>query len=137
MTSQLSSDLRAYTGQRVAVCSALELREHMIAQPLLRVTGDVRPPEALTRSVLHDRVHLLQQQFDYVIIDCPPLRRASDAMLLARRTDGLCLIIEAGKTTRSELQSHMAAAAMSNVRVFGLILNKRRYPVPEFIYRML
>jgi hypothetical protein len=137
VTSRLSADLRLYTGDRVATCSALELRESGATPSVPLLPGDVPSSDNGGRSPKTDAIKLLQQQFDYILVDCPALRYSSDALVLSRRMDGLCLVIEAGRTTRSEVQSQLSAAALSGIRVFGLILNKRRYPVPDFIYRML
>ncbi len=137
ITHRLSADLRQCTGQRVATCSALELWESSTPGLVpIEEEHDTDPcPGNAPGS--RDAIDLLQQHFDYLIVDCPPLSRAPDAMMLAKRIDGLCLIIEAGRTTKSELQSHLSTISLSGVRIFGLVFNKRRNPVPDFIYRML
>jgi hypothetical protein len=137
VTDRLSTDLRLYTGERVATCSAVELWESSVS-PLLPVPADESGmATAAARPSRADTIDLLRQHFGYIIVDCPPLRHSPDAMVLAKRMDGLCLVIEAGRTTRSEVQSYLSPIASSGTRVFGLVLNKRKYPVPNFIYRML
>ncbi len=79
----------------------------------------------------------LRHEFDYVLIDCPSLRQSADALLLGKASDGVCLVVAAGDTTRTEIQGAVNALAQVSVPLVGFVLNKRTYPVPNFIYKSL
>lgn len=79
----------------------------------------------------------LQLRFDYVLIDCPSLKTSTAAAQLAPLMDGIALVIEAGRTRRDEIQSAQRTLALTQGRFLGFVLNKRQYPVPEWLYRRL
>lgn len=81
------------------------------------------------------RMGELRDQFDYLVIDAPPLTRYADAMTLGQLADGLVLVLEANATRREVAQSIAANLQSAKVRMLGAVLNKRTYPIPEAIYR--
>src|ERR1700734_3786739 len=54
----------------------------------------------LTSGRMKDRVSELRKEFDYVLIDAPPLNEYSDAIALGQISDGLVLVLEANATRR-------------------------------------
>ena len=101
--------------------------------------GLLRPdsPNLLTTSRFKERLLELRTEFDFVIIDAPPLTRYSDAVVLGQLSDGLVLILEANATRREA-----AAVAANNLRstdvtILAAVLNKRSYPIPSKIYHLL
>ena len=57
-----------------------------------------------------------------VIFDSPPLMAASEASVLASQMGQVIVVVEAGKTTDSELKNALGRVESSNV--IGLLLNK-------------
>jgi capsular exopolysaccharide synthesis family protein len=84
---------------------------------------------------LKTRLSELRKEFDYVVIDAPPLARYADAVTLGQIADGLVLVLEAHATRREIAQSIASNLQAAKVRVLGAVLNKRTYPIPEAIYR--
>jgi protein-tyrosine kinase len=60
--------------------------------------------------------------FDWVLLDSPPVTLLSDAHLLAWLTDGVLLVIEAGKTPSKLVRR--AIAELGAERVLGTVLNR-------------
>jgi capsular exopolysaccharide synthesis family protein len=81
------------------------------------------------------RFEELRNDFDYTIVDAPPLSRYADAVALGQLADGLVLILEANSTRREVAQSIAANLQAAKVRVLGAVLNKRTFPIPEVLYR--
>jgi capsular exopolysaccharide synthesis family protein len=97
----------------------------------------VDSPALLASDHLRGRIEELRKQFDFVIIDAPPLSRYSDGVVLGQLADGLVMVIEANSTRREA-----AAAVAENLRsvkvpILAAVLNKRTFPIPEKIYSML
>jgi Mrp family chromosome partitioning ATPase len=91
----------------------------------------------LNSSLIGRRIGELKSSFDFVILDSAPIGESSDAFALCQFTDGLVLVLEAGKTRRET-----ALVAASNLRAAGIpilggVLNKRTFPIPESIYKRL
>jgi Mrp family chromosome partitioning ATPase len=84
---------------------------------------------------LKARLCELRKEFDYVVIDAPPLARYADAVTLGQISDGLVLVLEAHATRREVAQSIASNLQAAKVKVLGAVLNKRTYPIPEAIYR--
>lgn len=97
------------------------------------LTGD--STRLLRSERLKVRLSELRSEFDYVVVDAPPLARYADAVTLGQIADGLVLVLEAHTTRREVAQSIAANLQASKVKVLGAVLNKRTYPIPEAIYR--
>ena len=98
---------------------------------------DAESPNVLTPEHLRHVLHQLRQEFEFVIIDAPPLARYSDAIVLGQLSDGLVLIIEADSTRRAAASVVTANLKSANVSVLAGVLNKRTFPIPEMLYRRL
>ncbi|MBI0446379.1 P-loop NTPase [Deinococcus sp. DB0503] len=72
------------------------------------------------------RTHLERwsEGYDYVLIDTPPMLSLPDTLAVAPFTDGVLLVVEAGKTRLADVERTIQNARVANVRVLGLVLNK-------------
>jgi Mrp family chromosome partitioning ATPase len=62
-------------------------------------------------------------QFDYVIIDTPPLNVVADALPLIKNSDGVILVVRSGISTYPELNKTVKSLEMVNAKILGIILN--------------
>jgi Mrp family chromosome partitioning ATPase len=79
----------------------------------------------------------LRKEFDFIIIDAPPMTRHADAIALGQVSDGLVLILEAESTRREAALAVVENLRLSQVQILGAVLNKRVFPIPEQIYSKL
>lgn len=91
----------------------------------------------LNPARLHARFSELRTQFDYVVIDTPPMAESSDGMLLAQAADGAILVVGSLSTRREAARAVKQSFDAANVSVLGVVLNKRTYPIPEVLYRRI
>jgi succinoglycan biosynthesis transport protein ExoP len=91
----------------------------------------------LSTDHLRDRVDEMRTQFDFVIIDAPPLTRYSDAVVLGQLSDGLVMVIEANTTRREAAAAVAESLRSAKVPILAAVLNKRTFPIPQSIYKML
>jgi Mrp family chromosome partitioning ATPase len=91
----------------------------------------------LNSDLLQKRFVDLRKEFDYVLIDAPPLTRYSEAIVLGKLADGLVLILEANSTRREVAISMAESLRAAQVRILGAVLNKRTFPIPERLYNFL
>jgi Mrp family chromosome partitioning ATPase len=92
-------------------------------------------PSLLNSNRIKARFEELRKEFDYTLVDAPPLSRYGDAVALGQLADGLVLVLEANSTRRDVAQSVAANLQAAKVRVLGAVLNKRTFPIPEALYR--
>ena len=84
-----------------------------------------------------DSVDALRVSFDNILIDCGPLHESADAAVLASSVDGVVIVVEAGRSRRDQIVNAQRTVAQAGGNFLGFVLNKRRYPVPEWLYRRL
>jgi Mrp family chromosome partitioning ATPase len=94
-----------------------------------------RPGEEIDTGL--DLVDALRVAFDNILIDCRSLRSSSDAAVLASSVDGVVIVVEAGHARRDEILNAQRTIETAGGNFLGFVLNKRRYPVPEWLYRRL
>ena len=84
-----------------------------------------------------DPLQALAANFAYTLIDCPAIGTSLEAELLAPDVDGFVLVVEADRTRREDILRARRTIEMANGKLMALVLNKRRYLVPKWIYRAL
>lgn len=82
------------------------------------------PAELLGRPKFARMLEDLRQQFDFIIIDCPPLGSVIDAVLVAKNCDGTILVIESDNISYKLAQSVKKQLDQSDCKILGVILNK-------------
>ncbi|MBE9169796.1 polysaccharide biosynthesis tyrosine autokinase [Pleurocapsales cyanobacterium LEGE 06147] len=93
--------------------------------------GDIPPdPTRLLSSKkmqeLMDRLNI-QQDYNLIIYDTPPLLGFADGRILSARTNGVILVVMMGKTDRSLLKQNIDSLKTSNVSILGLVSNQVKY----------
>ncbi len=102
------------------------------------ITSGSRAPDPhalLTSEDLQVRLAELRSDFDYVLLDGPSVNLYIDATLLGRLVDGVVLVLQANSTRREVARKAKASLESAGVRLLGAVLNKRTFPIPEFLYR--
>lgn len=94
-------------------------------------------------SVLWDlvgRVELwkeLRTRFDHVVVDLPSADVSRLGLTIAPHLDGVIVVIEAEKSRAPVVANLIVKLQGVRAAVIGTVLNKRRYHLPERIYRWL
>jgi Mrp family chromosome partitioning ATPase len=78
----------------------------------------------------------LRTRYDTILVDASPASRPG-AMAMAARADGVVLVVEAEQTRWPVALAARRALERSGATVLGVVLNKRRYYIPEPLYRWL
>lgn len=79
----------------------------------------------------------LRKSFDFILIDSSPMGVSDEAFTLCSSTDGVILVVEAEKTRSRVVSNLKTRVAQSEGKVLGLVFNKQRYYIPEWIYKRL
>jgi Mrp family chromosome partitioning ATPase len=93
--------------------------------------------QLLNGDRMKERVSELRKEFDYLVIDAPPLITYADAMVLGRLVDGVVLVLEANETRREAALQVTESLRTSKIPVLGAILNNRTFPIPSALYKRL
>jgi hypothetical protein len=84
---------------------------------------------------LRSRLAELRLEFDYLVIQAPAAGATNQAALIARLCDGLVLIVEANSTRRASAQRVKEVLDAAHVRLLGIVLSERTFPIPQVIYK--
>lgn len=82
------------------------------------------PPELLAGDRLNDVLAMLQDQFDVVIVDGPPVLGLADAPLLAHQVEATVLVSAGDATRIDHLQGAYNRLRGSQARVLGTLLTR-------------
>jgi succinoglycan biosynthesis transport protein ExoP len=66
----------------------------------------------------------IRKEYDFVIVDTPPVLLVNDALILARAVDGCCLVVESGHTSRKLVADMRGRFEAAGIEPLGLVLNK-------------
>ena len=90
------------------------------------------PSELLGGARMESVLQMLQERYDMIVLDSPPLLAASDASVLGTKTDGVLLVVRAGQTERGAAQQAIQQLANVGARVIGAVLNDPDAKVPQY-----
>lgn len=82
------------------------------------------PTELLGKSYFNKMLDELRQQYDIILIDCPPLGWVIDAAVIAPSCDGAILVVESNAISYKYLQEVKKQLEVTEVRILGAVLNK-------------
>ena len=82
------------------------------------------PAELLGSRKFKDLTVFLQQYFDWVIIDTPPVMAVTDAAVAANLAHGVLFVVGADMTSRRIAQRALEQLEMSQARFLGAVLNR-------------
>jgi len=82
------------------------------------------PSELLGSEKMAVTLETLGAQYDFVLIDSPPILAVTDAVVLSRRSDGVIIVADAGTTRRGQLKQAVEHLRSSNAHMLGVVLNR-------------
>ncbi|MBO4798759.1 MAG: hypothetical protein J5494_08345, partial [Candidatus Methanomethylophilaceae archaeon] len=68
-------------------------------------------------------IGLLRKEFDFVLIDLPPIDAVADALIVSKLTDGLILVVRENYVDKAALSSSMRQLKFQQVNLLGFVLN--------------
>lgn len=91
----------------------------------------------LNSDRLRDRLAELREEFDYLLMNTPPLNAFGDGMVLGRMVDGVVLVLGADTTRREAAVRVTEGLRNSRIPILGAVLNNRTFPIPAALYKRL
>lgn len=108
-------------------CSAKEIIQDTDLPNLNVICYGVIPPnpsELLASEAMANFVKELEKDYDYIIFDTPPVGIVSDALSLAKISDGVVLIAKHNYTTYPELSNSIEILKRAESKILGVVLNR-------------
>lgn len=82
------------------------------------------PSELISGSLFGDLMSFGRHNYDYVILDTPPVNLVVDGLLAAKQCDGTILVVESGSTERAQAEKAKQQLQYAGIKILGAVLNK-------------
>jgi protein-tyrosine kinase len=83
------------------------------------------------------RIQELRSEFDFILVDTPSLAASNVAVGLGSLSDGVVLVLKANASRRESATQAVEDFHSGNAKVLGAVLNQRKFPIPNKIYKKL
>lgn len=101
---------------------------HKTEVPNLHVLcSGTRPPnpsELLGSIKMKNFIEELKENYDYIILDTPPIVLVTDAQILAHYTDGCLIVISSGEAERESVIKAKELLEKVDAKILGTVINK-------------
>ncbi len=117
---------QGFSSLMLGEASAEEVAQPTVQPGLFIIPSGPRPPnpaELLGSSVCRDALARLDQLFDLVIIDSPPVVAVTDAVVLSPEVDGVVMVVKSFKVARDLVMQAKRQLVDVDARLIGVILN--------------
>ncbi len=81
------------------------------------------PAELLTSRQFEELIAVLRDQYDYVLIDSPPVLAVTDPSVIAPRVDAVLLVLRLTKHARSSSRQATETLTSLGAKILGVIVN--------------
>ena len=82
------------------------------------------PSELLEDPAFGELMKRVRTEYDFVLLDTPPIMTVIDAAVIAKESDGAVLVIESGRVSYKAAQKALDQLRKSDCKVLGAVLNK-------------
>ena len=100
--------------------------DEIVDEPLSVITSGPVPPnpsELLSSKRMRTLLAEMDEAFDFVLLDSPPVQSVTDSLALASAASGTIVVVHYGKTTYDMLAGGMKKLNDVNAQVLGFVIN--------------
>lgn len=101
------------------------------------LTAGPKPPnpsEMLNSNRMLEVMETLEEMFDLIIYDLPPISNITDAQIVAARTNGTVLVSRQQQTKKSEFLKAVNSLKMAKANVIGVVYNGMKKNSDSYYY---
>ncbi len=81
------------------------------------------PSELFSSATFDSLLSELEERYDYVIIDTPPINLVSDTLIIAQKCSSLVMVIRAGDTRYESFEAAYESLKVLGIELEGVIIN--------------
>lgn len=99
---------------------------HRYNKNLVILTSGKIPPnpsEMLSSKAMTALIENFKGNFDYIILDTPPVQAVTDSQILSTKADGTILVVRAEKTKKDSVENAIGLLNKVNANIIGTVLN--------------
>lgn len=89
------------------------------------LSGDIppNPSELLGSEKMQELIETMSKQYDYILVDTPPVNVVSDANIVASLLDGVLLLVRQDRARKDSVKRAVANLALTGIKPLGYVLN--------------
>ena len=92
------------------------------------------PAELLGSDQMRKLIAALSVRFNHIVIDSPPISSFTDGVLIASIVDGVLLVVQGGKSSRSVVGRSRQLLLDVGAKIFGVVLNNVSVHSHDYYY---
>jgi capsular exopolysaccharide synthesis family protein len=81
------------------------------------------PAELLSSTTMQEMIGSLSDEYDFIIVDSPPVLPVADGLTLSRVVDSVVLVVRSQTTDREMAQESRRRLLRVKARILGVVLN--------------
>jgi Mrp family chromosome partitioning ATPase len=91
------------------------------------------PEELLNLGAAMRLISSMENLFDLIFIDAPPLRDCPDGFLWAQVADGMIVVSRPCHTTMADIRFVQKTAQQKTIEILGNVINRHHHVIPELV----
>ena len=93
------------------------------------------PAELLSGTRMQKLIEICREEYDYVIVDCPPINLVVDAAVVAPLCDGIVMVVSSGNVPYRLAQGALDQLQATGCPILGAVLNMVDQKNEKYYYR--
>ena len=101
------------------------IRQQVFPNLDILFSGEVppNPSELLASEAFTELIETMSQRYDYILVDAHPVNVVSDACIIAKRLDGVLLLVRHTKSTRENVRQAVDNLKLVEANILGYVFN--------------
>lgn len=103
-----------------------EYKDESDQMPISVITAGNTPPnpvELINSAKMTNTISALREQFDYIIMDMPPIGDVSDALVASKMADGVLLVVRQNYSSRVAVRNAVHQFEFVDAKILGVVFN--------------
>ena len=110
-----------YMIDKISKDSLIKETEFANVSVITRGSEVQNPTSILTSAKLENLIVQLREEFDFVLLDCPPVLLISDYIHISRLSDGVVFNIAFASTKKAQVRDSIALLRKNNIPIIGAV----------------
>lgn len=124
------TDAKSCTGLTSVLKGSVDVSKAIVRTKIANVwclpsgPASANPAETLNSQASRDLFAKLAEQYDAVIVDCPPAAGLSDIQVISTLADGVLVVVSTDRTLRSHLNVTLRTLGRAKAPIIGMVVNR-------------
>lgn len=81
------------------------------------------PSELLSSEKLQEMINTMAKNYDYILVDTPPVNVVSDACIVANLLDGVLMLVRKDRSRKDDVKRAVDSLRLTGAKPLGFVLN--------------